>query len=279
MNKNLKIDKLHKVQLDMMVELTDFLDKNNLKYFLEDGTLLGAIRHKGFIPWDDDVDLSMTRVEYEKLMKIAKENNCKLTDNLYLTEVRFKNSLYPFCKIINKKYRVKEKFVNSNYEEYVWIDIFVYDGLSDDEKANQKLFNKIYFYKKIMAVRLGSYKNNIENTKSRIKIPLKVIIKFCVNLLPISFYSKRMVKLSTKYDYDSAEYVQRLLWVSKLREPIKKEHFENLIKVDFEKKKFYVPKNYELNLRSIYGDYMTLPPKEKRETHLEDFWEVTDESK
>lgn len=118
---------LQEKELDMVKEFLKICEKHNLKYFMAGGTFLGAVRHKGFIPWDDDVDLGMYRDDYEKFLDIAKR------ELPYPYEVHTyrncKEHHYYFSHIIDVRYKVRRMGSLDKREEYVWIDIFPYDGL------------------------------------------------------------------------------------------------------------------------------------------------------
>ena len=277
MNNNLKIEQIHKIHLEMLIEVTEFLNQNNIEYFIDFGTLIGAIRHKGFIPWDDDVDISMTRPEYEKFLKLARSMQCKISNELLITEVSLNNSVFPYCKIVNKKYRVKEKDIDGGVEEYLWIDVFPYDGLSNDMKKNEQNFNQLMFWKKIQATRIASYRTCIKNTKNILMIPAKIILKFFLNMISPKVYARKIRKHTLKYDFDSAELIQEFICTARLWPPFKREHFNELIEVEIDNHKFKTFKEYDKHLRTFYGDYMKLPPEDQRATHLEDIWEIKDE--
>lgn len=145
----LDINEIHNIQKDMLNEFTSFLDKNNIKYFLDYGTLIGAARHKGFIPWDDDLDISMIRKEYNKFLNAVKKNkNFMINDHLLITAPELKNTTFTFCKLYNLNYKVQEKGFNID-GEYFWIDVFPYDKLSPSVKENYKNYKNIKFIKKI----------------------------------------------------------------------------------------------------------------------------------
>ena len=268
----INIDKIHKIHNEMLKEVAAFLDKNNIKYFIEYGTLLGAVRHKGFIPWDDDVDLSMPRPEYEKFMEIVRKNDCKITDKLIVTSIELNNSIFPFCKIYNKEYCVKEDMINIKEGEFLWIDVFPFDALSDSDKDNQELFIKIMFWHKIWIIRVGTFKQIYNTSTTLIKGVIKVLFKAVLNLFSAKSIARKMRKLANKYDYNQCDAVQNIIWTPKLYKKILKQNLNETTTLQFEDNTYTVMKSYDNYLRTLYGDYMELPPEEKRITHLVKIW-------
>ena len=128
--KKMQLREIKDIELDILIAFNKFCQDNNLKYYLSGGTLLGAIRHKGFIPWDDDIDVCMPRPDYERLMKIF--------PNIYMNKYKLKtisrkNFICPFAKIIDINTRVDFKYLN-NIDKNLWLDIFPIDGLPKSKK-------------------------------------------------------------------------------------------------------------------------------------------------
>lgn len=274
--KHINIEEIHKIHTDMLLKVTKYLEENNIKYFLDYGTLIGAIRHNGFIPWDDDIDISMSREEYEKLIDIAKKNN-KIDEYLYFTSIELNNSTFPFCKVYNKKYGVEENKIKIK-DEYLWIDIFPYDNITADKKEDEKIVDKILIYKRILAMRNLSFKKVFNNSSNVIIGIIKIITKLFVNIFTPKFYAKKMRKIAVSKNKDeNCKYVQNIVWISKLYNPINKENLNKFTEVEFENNKYRTIASYDEHLTNIYGDYMELPPIEKRDTHLLKIWENEDE--
>ena len=132
----LTLDEIHYEEKEILKETVKFLDEHNLTYFITYGTLLGAVRHGGFIPWDDDIDLVMARPEYNKFVEYLKEHGNKISGNLEVIGLELNNSDFPILKIINKNIRVNEK---DKADQYLWLDIFPLDATPKD---NAKFFKK-----------------------------------------------------------------------------------------------------------------------------------------
>ena len=124
--KYLNIKEIQEEELNILKETIKFLDHNNIKYYIFYGTLLGAVRHQGFIPWDDDIDIAIPRPEYEKLIKILKEKNNKI-NNLNIESIGYEVGVsdWPFIKIVNKDIKLEDEL---NCDKNLWIDVFPLDG-------------------------------------------------------------------------------------------------------------------------------------------------------
>lgn len=247
--------------LEILIEIDRICNENNLRYFLTGGTLLGAIRHKGFIPWDDDIDIAMPRPDYECLKRISSTTFDK---RFKLTTIE--NDKKYYCRYA-KVYHQETTLVEYEYPFYVggiFVDVFPLDGMPDDKldkhysqytKAKNKLF-KLYVNPHDMLKEKNIY-NFFRYYKYKLyhffyNIPDK--IKICETI-------------AQKYTFDRCKYIANLNGAWGKREITKKEYFEDYILADFEGYKFRIPKGYHSFLTGLYGDYMTLPPIEKQISH------------
>ena len=255
--KKLKLDEIKEIELEILLTFDKFCKENGLKYYLAGGTLLGAIRHKGFIPWDDDIDVCMPREDYERFL------------NLYIDEKKYvlvSNSIgnftAPFGGLQNAYTKVVSDY--SEGESKLWIDIFPVDGLSENLDEVKRVYKKCTFYRKILL--LASAK--IGEGKTIFNKYIKYILK------PIAmFYGKQrcvknIEKIAAQYPYDESKYVGIVTWgLYGAGERMLKSEFEKSIEVEFEGHKFPAFSCWDSYLRGLYGDYMQLPPIEKRKSH------------
>ena len=267
--KRLSLKEIQEGELKILEKTTAFLDKYNLKYYLACGTLLGAIRHKGFIPWDDDIDIAMPRPDYDKLIELSKSE--KISDNLSFVEFSLNNTRMPFAKVINEKIEIKSL---SKEDRNLWIDVFVIDGLPDNDVEIDKHYKKMRFHMGLIYLKTNSFKDIMNEHKSIINRLSKVILKPFAMMIPIKTSSKIILKLAKKYDFNQSKNVGVYIWgEGGKREKILKEDLSSC-KVEFEGKKFNTYKNYKKYLKQQFGDYMKLPPVEDRKSHYIEAYKI-----
>jgi len=237
----------------------EFCDNNNLRYYLAYGTLLGAIRHKDFIPWDDDVDVYMPRPDYEKFIEcFAKQYN----DSKYELRSRLNNKVnLPFEKIVDMTTTVRSNM--NDVDDHLWIDIFPLDGLSSSEKSAidlQKKANRCLRNYGYASAKIGS---GTTTFKAFFKIP--VILPF--HLLGPNHYTKELKKLASSYEYEKSEYVGNIVWGAGEKDIFLKTDFDDPVEVEFHGLRLHAMRDWDKYLKKIYGDYMVLPPESARIGH------------
>lgn len=256
--KALSTEELKQIQIEILDYVVQVCTEYNLKYCLNYGTLIGAIRHKGFIPWDDDIDISMLRKDYDKLIEVTQQSvNPRF--KMECVELN-KNCPYSIGKMIDTTtvlYEMGENGIKTG----VYIDIFVYDDAPVDEKERNKAFDKLDFYG-----RLRRYQLPLGDARLSLKRIGVLLIRNIIKLTPNCNFARRIVDAAKKYknlntglvfDITDPYYLKR--WC------VEKSVFEELTDVEFEGKKFKAPKQYDKWLRMQYGDYMQIPSKEQQE--------------
>lgn len=264
---NLNIEDIQKVSLDILKFVTKICDSLNLRYCLMYGTLIGAVRHQGFIPWDDDIDIMMPRPDYERFLEYA--FNYPEAFGIYQIfnrEVN-KNYLYGITRVSDSRYEIiKEDEKNCGMG--IFIDIYPYDGLGNEYDKALNLLRKSRRNCNII-VDITRINNSIPkslNAKGKIVYVLKMAKH---KFYGIDHYLKNSFNLKKHNDYDNSKYVGPLMWFFTKPEKVvfEKTLFDNRVKMRFEDDYFYVPAEYHKLLTQEYGDYMQLPPEEKRIYH------------
>ena len=271
-NSTKKMTEVQVHMLNMLKQLVAIFNENDIKYYMIGGTILGAIRHKGFIPWDDDIDLAIPRDDYDKFLEIAKD---VLPDTLTLKTYNDESyHHYYFARVVDTRYKILRQGSLKEREEDLWIDLFPLDGLPRNpviqrmHKARLLRLKLIYHFATFDKVNL-----------KRPNRPLyqRAIIQFYMRW---PFKSKKSYKsildqidkLLKKVPLDESDYYMEFMGSSiPFKETCTKEQYGEGRLYDFEDTKFVGPTDAEFYLKHVYGDYMTLPPKEKRNYHASKF--------
>ena len=261
-NKDLR--KAQLLMLKILKEVHKICEENNIKYFLSDGTLIGAIRHQGFIPWDDDLDIGMLREDYEKFCKIAPQI---LSENFILQNFQTdKGYGLQFGKVILKNTVWIEKVAKNTNRQWsgIYIDIFPYDNITENKKK-QKLINRLYIFIQGLILIKFKYINisNYESMAKKLKYVLKKIYLCTISKKLLIYirdsickrYLNKSNTLVTKYGGN----------FYKNQNPYN--FYKDLTLQNFEDTSFYIPKNYDKILKNLYGNYMEIPPIEKQRQH------------
>lgn len=252
------LKEIQKLELEELKALKTFFEKNNIKYSLGAGTLLGAVRHNGFIPWDDDIDIFLVREEYEKLMTIIKKNKY-INDRYYFILPGEKNYIYSFIKLIDSKTIVEEKNINPKYKLGLWIDIFPIDYCFSNMKSNENIIKKRKKYCKMIDLFVSIPKHTFKG----------IFKEFYKNILHIVGKDLNYwISCNNKFEYiEEKKYSGTLLWNPVKNDIYPSSYFEKYTQIIFEDSNFMVFSQYDEILSNRYGDYLVLPPEEKRYTH------------
>ena len=254
--KELNINEIRKVQLAILKEVAQYCDENNIRYSLAYGTLLGAIRHKGYIPWDDDIDIFMPRPDYERFIRSFNGSTKDL--KVYAAELDHK-FLYQFAKVSNENTLLIEE-ANTGMDIGINIDIFPIDGIDiEDTKLlrRQALRRRLFTIKMI---RIDADRNLVKNI-------ILVIGKIVLAWLPMKHINKNMIQAAKTYSFVEESYACNIATGYDEDRPVPKYYFENFIECSFENETFMITSFYDEWLNCRYGNYMELPPVEDRVTH------------
>lgn len=240
------------IEFAIMKYIKKVCEENNLTYFLGGGTLLGAIRHNGFIPWDDDIDLMLPRNDYKKLINIINNDNSKF----YVMTYKDKKYYYPFARVIDTKTILKESSNIDIKGMGIYVDLFPIDGLPKQKIYINIIFNFMYKY----WIFFNSYINlDGKNIENKLYINIKIFFIRKINCI-INF-------LLSNLSFENSKYVACVIGIYGKKEIVPKKVMQKGKKVYFEGEYFIAPKGYKIYLKRHYGDYMKLPPKSKQKTN------------
>lgn len=255
-----KLKKLQELEFDILKQFIEICDKYDLNYSLAYGTLIGAVRHNGFIPWDDDIDVAMSRADYDKFCKIMESQPLEgYFFQSYITE--------PQCGLIFSKIRKDNTVLSEIYSHHinmhqgVWIDIFPYDKVSNN-KIKRKIDYLMFLVWKNMYIVKCDY--NMPPNRSKIGYIFYYVVKFVNLFLSRRFLINKVEKSMTKYKNKSTDYVFSYADNNVEQKKFPSELLDHYCFLNFEGEKVKSFKEYDCYLRNNYGDYMILPPEDQR---------------
>lgn len=253
------LEKVHAVGLEILIKIDEICKKYDIPYFLCGGTLLGSIRHKGFIPWDDDIDIGMLRKDYIKFQEcFLKENPEDLFLHSYETDDKY---WIPFMKVRKNGTTINEKMIEHlDTHKGLFVDIFPFDEVPDD--GFSKLRIRAFLIK--LTIEAIFCKRNIKKVKETRRPYLTKIMCLLSTDNILNFQKKLMTKYNNKGFNHCICYVGTY---NTSKEYIKISDIYPTKKGLFENKKFNIPNNPDVYLTNLYNNYMELPPKEKRVNH------------
>ena len=245
--------------IEMMKWFHDFCCKNNLRYYALGGTMLGAMRHNGFIPWDDDIDVGMPRKDYEKFAILMKES----TQERYIfetPETKEKDYYYQFSKLYdsnttlieNTKYKIKRG---------IYLDIFPLDGTGNNLEESKKYAEEIYKLDNLLMLKIAGFRKGRSLYKN--------LGIFLFRFIPINpkVILYKIVRKCAEKDYDECSWIGNLVGNWRFKEVMPKEYMGTPKLYKFENIEIFGVENADAYLTSLYGNWKKLPPKEKRVTH------------
>lgn len=258
----LNIREIQKESLKILLFVDELCNKLNLNYCVMYGTLIGAIRHNGFIPWDDDVDIFMSRKDYLILQEYFMQHKDELKPFEFFSKDT--RDVYPYMigRICNTNFIMKSE-IEGDYGMGTFIDIYPMDGAGNGNAIlpflKSRLFSSMYYMK--------SRTHYIPSEKKYLNILKRIIFMF-VNLFSYDYLRRNLENLVNCFEYEKSIYVAQMDCFSEgKRNMYLKKDLEETCYHEFEGCLVRIPKNYDSILRQLYGDYMKLPPEENRIGH------------
>lgn len=248
--------------LEIMKWFHNLCEKENLTYYAQGGTALGAVRHNGFIPWDDDLDVGMPRGDYEKLLKISKKINGKSKFYIEFPSEKI-DYVYPYAKVYDTRTTLIE---NTRYKTCrgIYIDVFPIDGIGDTLEESVINFKKTERMINLLCTSVCALRKDRQLYKNIAILCSRCIPKCILNSQKLI---KKIEKTSKRLDYVKCKYVANLCGNWREKEIMNKEWIGSPTLCKFEDMEIYIIENSDAYLKRLYGDYMKLPPIEKRCTH------------
>lgn len=262
--RKVKKEEIQPLLLNMLKTLKDFFDRNNLTFYLAGGTLLGAIRHQGFIPWDDDIDVVIKKDVYKKLTELAKENPFIDESKRYCFLLPATGTnIQPIFQLIDTKTIVYEKNVDKQYAKGLCIDIFCLSYWPDNQKQAERIMKQ---QKRLLKMLQLSICGNLQDRMYKFIYPFALPVKKMMLAAGMNsiYWSKKLLQLG---NYPPSHYIGNLCWASSIKDRYPKEYYDKTAKVLFEGMEFDAPGEFASVLTQFYGNYMQLPPEEKRVGH------------
>ena len=262
------MDDLRKTQLlltDMLKVFHDICIEHSLRYYAIGGTALGAARHQGFIPWDDDIDIGMPRPDYEQFIRIFNKEqknkryileSCRSSDPLYL---------YPYSKIYDTQTTLIE-IVQKPIKRGIFLDIFPLDGAGNNKQDSARLAKKIDFWLNLKNLTSVSLKDKKKRSLLK-KLAILFFSKGTRLLFPYEYTRNKIDSLCQTFDYEGSEIITNYSGAYRDKEFVKKSFFGKPKLYPYETIQIYCPEDLDSYLTKIYGDWKNPPPKEKQIAH------------
>lgn len=269
--KPLTLEEMQQIYLELLGEFDAICRENSLRYDLCGGSMLGAVRHQGFIPWDNDIDLSMPRPDYERMIALCMEGNLTMPHGRELVMDRNQTFARHFARYV--RHDVK-RIVNMAEEwdcPYIGIDIFPLDGVPGNDDDFRRQVKKIRQLRRFL---LTSVEKSGTSRKGKVAAFIKDLYRPILRAIGSYRLAEMLDKACRQVDYETAEYVGIISGMYGLKERWRKADMLPQKKFSFEGLQVPGFANYDIYLTNLYGDYMKLPPKEQQVPHCDGAYRV-----
>ena len=259
--KQLTLEELKKHQLGILDAVASFCDQNGISYYLSGGTLLGAVRHKGYIPWDDDIDICMMRTDYERFIRTFNLSN----DRYKVWTIENNPSfMREYGKVLDTRTVLFEPDEKGK-KLSVNIDLFINDSAPTDDVLVNKMYDR---RDKLRSANIKREQSKYQKVTGFHSLWYYICGVFR-RMIPERYYILELVKNAKKCRDPESEFIGDFsgYYHGQPRVKVKRELFVKMERLEFEGKEYRVPAGYDVWLTALYGDYMTLPPKEERVSH------------
>lgn len=253
------IFELQKIYVEILKNFYELCNKNSIKLYLLGGTLLGAVRHKGFIPWDDDIDVSISREDYEKLLRLF--NTTSLSNYTLIDPETNRNFKGYIPQFILKNSKMSSAQYKEEEELHLGISIFIFDGITENKLLRWIFLKKMYILRSLHALCRVNFKN-VNTRRAKFFGPL---LQPFFSTKSVYKYKNKILKLQKKYNYSSSKFIAPNIDTDAKKEVVLKSIYEKSKTINFEGIECLVSENFKEHLQNYYGNYMELPPMESRQ--------------
>lgn len=264
----LSIDEIHEACMTLLEEFDALCRSNGLRYDIVGGTLLGAVRHRGFIPWDDDADVSMPRPDYERLLDLCLDFGAKLQPRRRIVSLRDKSFPRHYARYVRTDLLHDARFASDEDCPYFGIDIFPHDGISEDTTEFSRQIKRIERLRRLLLI---STSRKGSSSRGKSVALAKDLVRPLLKLYGSYRIASRLNAECSRVPFETAKYVGGIAGMYGLKERWSKEQMLPQTEFDFGRLRLLGYKNYDIYLSNLYGEYMTLPPKDKRVPHFDSF--------
>lgn len=271
MHTDFDLRQLQLLELEALIAVADLCAKNNITFFLRGGSVMGAVKYKGFIPWDDDMDIAVPRQDYERLIEVSQQQSW--SDKFSIISYRYNPSMHCYFPrvLLNEDERLKLQLPRNNLLGLVLIDILPLDGSPNNKLLREIYFAKIYLLRALAGVWTLDIHETVDMHETGKKGVLRILKFLQIHRLykQVDIYHQ-LEKLYSKYDWKHSKFSGTITGSLYRKEILPTEYWGNGILADFEGKQFRIPARFDDYLKQLYGENYrtTLPPENKRKSHI-----------
>ena len=260
--------RLQLVEIDILKKILEIIERHQLRYYMLGGTLLGAVRHQGFIPWDDDIDIGIPRPDYDRFLLYAVPE-LEAPYQLHTLQTNTGEYSYYYARVENTTVKVRRKVALKEVVIPSWVDVFPLDGVPDEGLKRELWLQKVRFYKALYRASQHSYFGRSAALKKKRPLPKEIIRRLFIRFqledrIDTQKAWKKLDHALRENDYESCNALANICGYWGPKEMFPKSYYQEGKLYPFEDLMLNGPVNYDAVLTQMYGDYMTPPPADQQ---------------